>query len=249
MNENKENDIRRRMDAYLKGALSDAEIQELWEDFAAYPHLLDELETEVHVREAVKQKGRASSERIPYKWVSGIAALIALVALLQFFRVESNTDLNSMLIQEINLANLESANSLRATGTTATSIDSLLNKAFEQALLKNNEEAYAIYASIIEGKNKAGDAQLSKTYLNKGILLFNEGNFESAIMAFRQAEREPANEQRVQEKILWFLSNALLKTGDTEAGVYNLQKVFKLEGVYKDRASLLLKKIEDDQAS
>ena len=51
------NQIRKQIDAYLNGQLSEKEIEALWVEFAKNPDLLDELEIEVGVENYLK-KGR-----------------------------------------------------------------------------------------------------------------------------------------------------------------------------------------------
>lgn len=233
-----------RIDAYLKGSLSEAEIQELWQDFAAHPHLLEELESELHVKEAVersvkvRETGKLSSQRVSYRWIAAAAAVVLLVALLQFFKMESKTSIHDLLVQEINLAAIEASNGLRTTDTSLQAINAMLDQAFEQALLKNDQAAIDVYENIMT----LGDpVYLKKAALNKGILLYNEGNYSGAITAFEQARLQNNRDARVHEKTLWFLGNALMQNHQEEEGMARILETYNLNGVYRSAAFLLLK--------
>lgn len=254
MKKNNEKELRMRLDAYLKGALNEAEIQELWYEFAEQPHLLDELEMEVHVREAIlRSKDNSASEpvakkRPAYIWLFGAAAVLALVAMLQFFRVDTNLNLDQMLVQNITVAELETANSLRASGESLPPVDSLLNRAFEKAIAGNTQVAAEIYEDIIIRSEKNIGATHSKAHLNRGILYYNEGNYKEAIEAFKEADEDFNVEPRINEKILWYLANALLHDKQLDAGIKVAKEVYELEGVYRKPAFLLLKKNQNDES-
>ena len=60
-------DIRKQIDSYIKGALSEDEILTLWAEFAKNPALLDELELEVGVKKLVEEKALGHQNSSPPK--------------------------------------------------------------------------------------------------------------------------------------------------------------------------------------
>ena len=50
-------EIRKKLDAYLKGNLSNEQVDELWVEFAKQPELLNDLEIEVGIRDIIKNEG------------------------------------------------------------------------------------------------------------------------------------------------------------------------------------------------
>lgn len=250
MDNPRENDIQKQIDAYVKGQLSEAEIQELWLAFAQRPELLEQLEIEVSVKKIIEDKMSVPREKVRvsklpvWTWQVAAAAVIAIVALVQIFRVETPTDMSDFLVQEISPANLETPDVLRDNETMVSTADSLLNLGFEAALSGNDERAMELYDMVIAKHDE--EPYGSKAFLNKGILLYNKADYEAAVDAFKETVDRVNDSRMITEKAQWYLGNALINIGKLEEAQKAIFEAYQLEGVFRNPAFRLLKKLSDD---
>ncbi len=247
----REEDIRKKIDAYVKGQLEEAEIQELWEAFARKPELLDELEIEIGVKKLIEQEALASKpERganitsLPgWTWHAAAAAVIIIVAAIQLLKVEPKTEMEQFVVQHITPDQVETADGIRAKDMSISSADSLLNLGFEAVASGDQERALELYNEVIG--MYPGEPYLSKAYFNKGVVLYNEGNYEEAIPAFREAANR-AEAKMISEKAYWYLGNALTNAGKLEEARKAVYEAYAMDGVFRSAAFKLLQKLNYD---
>ncbi|WP_103664245.1 tetratricopeptide repeat protein [Gracilimonas amylolytica] len=253
MKDSREKDIRRKIDAYIKGSLGEEEIQGLWNEFAKDPELLDLLELEVNLKEIIeRESGTAGSEdvapirKLPkWTWHAAAAAAIILVALVQFFRVDSPATLDQLVVQNIEPSQIETSNAVRAAkDMRITSADSLLNLGFQAFLSGNDDRALDLYEEVIANYNE--EPYGSKAYLNKGIIHYNEFEFQTAIHSFEQALERVEDSRMITEKAYWYLGNALVNIGELEEARVAVTKTYQLDGVFRSPAFRLLKKLNQE---
>lgn len=250
MEQSREIEIREKIDAYIKGKLSEEEIQELWNEFAKNPELLEVLELEVHVQALIEKqalgKGKeAFIHRLPkWTWHAAAAAVIAIVALVQLFRVDTPVDIQQFVVQNISPAQLETSDGVRAKDLRITTADSLLNLGFEAVISGDEDRALNLFNEVISKYDE--EPYGSKAFLNKGIILYNEGDYESAIDAFREAEERVKSSRMILEKTQWYLGNALINIGELETAYEAVLKTYQMDGIFRQPAFKLLKKLSYD---
>lgn len=250
MDNSRELEIRQRIDAYIKGQLNEEEIQELWNEFAKDPELLDVLELEVNVKAIIEQKAKQAGQgskiyKLPrWTWHAAAAAAIIIVALFQLLRVGTPTDIDQFVVQQINPGEIETADGVRNKDMRITTADSLLNLGFEAIISGNEDRALELFDEVI---NKYDEEPYgSKAFLNKGIIYYNEGDYNSAILAFREAADRVEDSRMITEKAYWYLGNALVNVGDLEAAQEAVFEAYQLDGIFRNPAYRLLKKLSDD---
>lgn len=250
MDNSRELEIRQRIDAYIKGQLNEKEIQELWNEFAKDPELLDVLELEVNVKAIIEQKAKQTGQgskiyKLPrWTWHAAAAAAIIIVALFQLLRVGTPTNIDQFVVQQINPGEIETADGVRNKDMRITTADSLLNLGFEAIISGNEDRALELFDEVI---NKYDEEPYgSKAFLNKGIIYYNEGDYNSAILAFREAADRVEDSRMITEKAYWYLGNALVNVGDLEAAQEAVFEAYQLDGIFRNPAFRLLKKLSDD---
>lgn len=250
MDNSRELEIRQRIDAYIKGQLNEEEIQELWNEFAKDPELLDVLELEVNVKAIIEQKAKQAGQgskiyKLPrWTWHAAAAAAIIIVALVQLFRVDTPTNIDQFVVQQINPGEIETSDGVRNKDMRITTADSLLNLGFEAIISGNEDRALELFDEVI---NKYDEEPYgSKAFLNKGIIFYNEGEYNSAILAFREAADRVEDSRMITEKAYWYLGNALVNVGDLEAAQEAIFEAYQLDGIFRNPAFRLLKKLSDD---
>ncbi|MDZ7805865.1 MAG: tetratricopeptide repeat protein [Gracilimonas sp.] len=254
MKDSREKEIRRQIDAYIKGNLKEDEIQALWNEFAKDPELLEVLELEVNIKELIEQKSGYSDEEEPsqapirklpkWTWHAAAAAAIIMVALVQFFRVDNAMSLDQMVVQNIEPTQIETSNAVRAKNMRITSADSLLNLGFQAFLSGDDDRALNLYEEVITNYNE--EPYASKAYLNKGIILYNNYEYQQAIHSFEQAIDRVEDSRMITEKAYWYLGNALVNIGELEEARHAVTKTYQLDGVFRSPAFRLLKKLNEE---
>lgn len=253
MKDSREIDIRRKIDAYIKGRLGENEIQDLWYEFAKDPELLDLLELEVNLKELIERESGTIDNNEPapvrklpkWTWHAAAAAAIILVALVQFFRVDSSVNLDQLVVQNIEPSQIETSNAVRdAKDLRITTADSLLNLGFQAFLSGNDDRALDLYEEVIANYNE--EPYGSKAYLNKGIIHYNEFEFQIAIHSFEQALEHVEDSRMITEKAYWYLGNALVNIGELEDARVAVTKTYQLDGVFRSPAFRLLKKLNQE---
>jgi tetratricopeptide (TPR) repeat protein len=150
-----------------------------------------------------------------------------------------------MVVQNIEPSQIETSNAVRAAkDMRITSADSLLNLGFQAFLSGNDDRALDLYEEVIANYNE--EPYGSKAYLNKGIIHYNEYEFETAIYSFNQALERVEDSRMITEKAYWYLGNALVNVGELEEARLAVTKTYQLDGVFRNPAFRLLKKLNQE---
>lgn len=251
MKENRIN-IQKQIDFYVKGMLSEEEIMELWKEFALNPELLDDLELEVGVKKLVKDgvlssktNEKAKITRLPsWTWHAAAAAVLVLVISTQLFQVDSRTELSQFVTSSISPDQLETGDGVRAKEMVLSVADSLLNLGFEASLSGNTSRALMLYDQVIT--NYDIEPYGSKAFTNRGIVLYNQSEFNTAIEAFDSALVRVYENRMVEEKAFWYKGNALVNIEKFDEARIAIIQAYSLEGIFRKPAFLLLQKLNYD---
>lgn len=248
MNNNDLN-IKNKIDAYVRGTLSEVEISALWVDFAKNPELLQDLEIEVGIKKLVTEdlgdKKNATIFTLPsWAWSAAAAAVIIIVGFVQLFKIPSTTSFEQLLVTAIPKDQLETANGIRAKDQTIFIADSILNLGFNAYVSGNTEQALSLYKEVIIKYDY--EPYGSKAYLNTGIIYYNDGDYEASIESLNNALDRVEDSRMIEEKATWFLANALVNLGEFEDARKAAAITYSLEGIYRKPAFLLLQKLNYD---
>jgi tetratricopeptide (TPR) repeat protein len=246
------NDIRKKIDAYVKGTLNEEEIMELWAEFAKNPDLLNELEIEVGVKKLLQEeaqgaagKNKAIIHRLPkWTWHAAAAAVLLLVVGIQFFKVEPQTELSDFIVNSISPDQLETSDGIRAKEMMVTKADSLLNLGFSAMISGNKEQALTLYNRVILEFDR--EPYGSKAFTNKGIILYNDGDYSGAVESFDGALERVQESRMIEEKAWWYKANAHVNLDQLEEALEAAQKTYALDGVFRKPSFLLLQKLSYD---
>lgn len=243
----------KKIDAYLKGQLSNEEVDEIWVEIAKNPDLLQHLEIEAGLkeifsedkREALIHPMKVNSPTKEYKWIWQAAAAVAilLVALLQLFRTDTPNEIEDFVLAEIDISQIETYDALRNSEQISVP-DSILNLAFEALLSADTDKALSYYNEVIT--NHDTEPYSSKAYLNKGIILYNEGNFQESVEALNTASEKAGQNRMVAEKAYWYLANAYLKLENYDLALEAAGNTYAQNGVFRNEAFKLYRKLSYD---
>lgn len=247
-------DIKKQIDAYVKGQLSEDEILSLWAEFAQNPTLLEDLELEVGLKkiieEAASEGTTSTTANAPitslpvWTWHAAAAAVLILIAFVQLLGEAPKTELEQFVVNTVPADQIETADGIRSKEMVLTEADSLLNLGFSALVSGNNTQALSIYNEVIDKYDV--EPYGSKAFLNKGILLYNTAEYDSSISAFENALSRVEDSRMIQEKAYWYLANAFINTGQLEEARTAVINTYSLDGVFRKPAFLLYKKLNYD---
>lgn len=268
MDNSRDLDLEKQIDAYIKGRLHESEVDQLWIELLKRPDYIDLLETELIIKLIIeeqqaqeKEKERAKEKRKEtpakpiaisrhfvkhsWKWLSAAATVAVLIIAINFFQYDTEQTIRQLTLGEINIVeNLASPEVLRSQDTEITDGDSLLNSGFKAAISGEVDKALAIYKEVIDGSKDA--SHLSMAYLNLGIIEYNSENYEKASTAFKEAIDHVDDDAVLEEKAYWYLGNAYVNLDRFEEGREAIHKVYTMDGIYKKPANRLLQKLDEE---
>jgi len=260
MDNSRDLNLEKQIDAYIKGHLTVSEAEELWKSLLKRPRYIELLETELTLkliieeqldsekrnRKKVPTKSRKSVRRTmtnSWKWLVAAASVIILVIAINYLQLEKGQTLQELALGEINMVeNLASPEIMRSEEMMLTTVDSLLNVGFKAALSGDVTKAKTIYNEVIRDHNDA--ANISMAYLNIGIIEYNTQNYEQAAAAFNDAIERVQEDPVLEEKAYWYLGNSYVKLDRQDEAGDIIYKAYKMDGIYKKPALRLLKKLD-----
>lgn len=247
-------ELEQKIDAYVKGQLTEEQGRELWEELLKKPEYIELLNTELGVKSLLSKKEPEEKEerhtfiytlQNSWKWTAAAAAIALIVVAFNFFTGNTEQSLHDLALNNINISeNLVSSPVLRSNNTQISSEDSLLNRGFEAALDGNISKAVSLYDTIIE--KYPGEPIATKAYLNKGIIHFNNNELKEAIASFKNVINQSEEASFIKEKGYWYLGNAYVNTDSLNNAHDAMYQVYTMEGIYEQPAIDILKKLDEE---
>lgn len=260
MNNSRDLDLEKQIDAYIKGHLSEQESEELWKALLVRPDYIELLETELYIKRIIEEQDSAGHEgpkpvnkksrskrrfRSTWKWMAAAASVAILIISISYMQAEKEKSLQELLLGEINVVeNLASPEVMRSRETEITGIDSLLNLGFKAAISGDVEKAVDYYNNVIE--NYANAPNVSMAHLNLGIIYYNRGNYQEASIAFENAIAKIGDDRILEEKANWYLGNSYVNMDRLKDGREAILNTYRMDGIYKNPAERLLKKLDEE---
>lgn len=255
MKEQEKIQLLEQIDQYIRGELSQDEIDELWKQFLQHPEWYDWFETELHLRSLIKKgkrpnfntndpvnRGGNSSFKKYRGWIYAAAAAVLLAIGLQFFSYEQAEPVSDFALAEIDQSNLIGADVLRTEDGPAEELDVAINEALATAYEGETAEAIAEFQELLT--QSPNNQQQVRIEMNLGILFYNSGEYESARTHFRSITEIENIEDYQKEKAWWFLGNALLNVDEPRAAREAVFNAYSMDGRYQSAALSLLKKLD-----
>lgn len=250
-------DMVKRIDAYIKGKLSEDQVENLWRDLLKNPEYIDYLETEIGVKGIIESKLRSKSTRDTGSSGSGkhksfnyharaiaVAAVLGVLLTFGYFYIfQSGPSPAEMAMTRIELAdNLVTPDVTRSRDQDGLKdTDALLRLGYEHALAGNSEQAIEQYKKVIETAEVPGVA--AKGYLNLGMVLYNSGSYHQAEISFLEAIDKQSGQNTVMEKAYWYLAHAYLMLDNRDQARSTLVTVSNMNGYFKSQADKILQEL------
>jgi len=242
-----------QIDQYIKGNLSQADIDELWKKFLRNPEYFHLFEAELHLRNLIKKGEKPDfinftkeSKIIEVSgirsWLYATAAAIFIVIGFQFFSISETDSLNIITLSSIDISEMAGIDVYRSDEEVLDELDLAINDALVTTYMEDSSLAISHYRQLLDQPLSA--YQNLKVEMNLGILLYNTGNYDEAAYFFNSVSTNTSTDVHDQEKSLWFLANSYLQLGDLENGRKSLLQVHSLSGRFQQPALTLIRKID-----
>ncbi len=254
MNKEENIQILKKIDQYIRGELSQEEIDELWKIFLQHPEYYKIFETEVHLKSLIRKGkrpnfGRESGEDTTfyplnrYKgWILAAAAAVILAVGLQFFSLEQPETIQNLAVAEIDPSNLTGADVLRSDDGPATDTDVSINDALATAYEGDTDAAIEMFRELLDETLTV--RQKASVEINLGILLYNKGEYERAKTRFLAVTEIEEIPEYQKEESWWFLGNTYLNLHQPHEARDAVFKAYSLGGRFQSAALSLLKKLD-----
>jgi hypothetical protein len=244
-------EVSKRIDAYIRGKLSQSEIDELWLIFLKNPHYYELFETELHLRNLI-QKEKHSGGLITEKdhrtkrfiyWTLAAAACVLIVLTIQIYFTDSDPDLESLALNSIAYQEMAAGNVERSNDETVINIEAEMNHAMASAYMSREGEAIRMFKDL--QASAVNESQKSRIEFNLAILHYNQSEFEIARNLFISVTESDAIDQIYIERSWWFLANTYLKLNDQAEAMEAILMVKFFDGINSRSASTLYEILEN----
>jgi len=253
-------EITKQIDAYLKGELSDQQVHEFWVKLLKQPKLLELLEIEAALKDIYKEQQPAPgsdeyknrTEEEYRRWnvsstgfisiaiAASVAILISILFILQEPEIKKGREL---AINKIAVTKMESPQIQRSENQQVSPIDSLISLGLHAAFNNNLSEAERIYREIIEKYDS--QPSVAMAHLNLGIINYNLRKYKKAIVNFQNALQIPDINILVTEKAYWYMGNAYLNLDNWQKARDAIYQAYVEHGVFRKPAGNLLDTIDE----
>lgn len=238
------------VDKWLAGKTTLEEQDELWAQALDDTELYEYIQTTAGVKKVLELKQQqqqsivhtsATFHQLRY-WYAAAAIVILSVGLGYLLKIERNP--YEFELTSIELIELESPMVSRSSENRLSTADSLLNLGIKAIVDGKKKRALELLTEIV---SKYPDEVVSAmAFYNLGILEFNSGKFSEALTSFSSAidRYEKEDNKEMVEKATWFKAHTLLNLNQAEAARDEAARIFHMDGVFRKKALLLAKKID-----
>lgn len=225
-------DLEDRIDLYVKGVLTQPQIDDLWVDVIQNDYL-DYMKTAATVRKLSVGKNVTpislfQSDRTRRLTAAAAAAVVIGIGTSLYYLAGSDAAPGFSPLAKIEYSLLRSAE------TSNEDFERTLQAITVMALQGQSQKAGIQLQTLLDGE--LTPAQRSSTLLSLAALHYNDGELEASLQGFGSLLSDASTDVAIREKAAWYSANALIRLNrSTEAEPY-LQQVISLDGVYKRAA-------------
>lgn len=246
-------ELTKKIDDYLKGKLTQSEMDELWQVLIADQEAYNQFETELHLRSLIRDKEGVHSEvdtQKPSRTIGSnwfrywpVAAILLLSLFLSLFLILQRSEGGEMLVlAEIESREMLSADIYRSSAHSAEEADLRLNEALALAYRSDYSEAAQLYRALLEEDLTPNQRIIAE--MNLGIIEFNLGDFEKAAAHFTEVSKLEPDNLFIHEQALWYLAHSYIHLNELETARDVVFDVYHLNGRFTQDALTLANQLD-----
>jgi tetratricopeptide (TPR) repeat protein len=227
--------LKERVDDYVSGRLSQAEIDQLWEDLIQDPEALSYLKTVANLKQVaeqwndeparIEQKSRNVKE--PKVWYWAIAALFMVASLFGLYQYSATAD-------ELSPIDRIELDYYRSSAELPDRLDD--SAAVQEAIMVANRGEYPRALEMLEQALEYAEDPMQRAviYLNSGSILYNQSSYSEAADKFLKiVEIEQLQDEMLEERAWWYLGNAYFQMNRFEEAKEAFTQAYELNGAYR----------------
>lgn len=223
-------ELEARVDQYLNGQLSAAEVDELWAELIQDEDHLDYLKNVANLKSVIKRRREKEKEKgRKYRYYAAAAVIVLLIAVVSFmgYFIQNGSGAVQPLTQ-VELNYYRSADAL----SSSTGESEIIRKAIMLANTGRVTEAINLLQGELEKATRP--EWIAKLSLNLGSLYYNQGDYPNAIKHYSTVI---SNKEHIDvlmlEKAYWYRGNAYFQEDKLTKARENIQKAYNLNGAYR----------------
>lgn len=226
-------DLEDRIDRYLKGTLSQDDVDTLWVDVIQTGYV-DYLKTAATVRKLATEREPVAVP-IPLRHTGRLRTAAAAAAAVVVVGVGSTlvwvSTQPASVFQPLERIEYDVVRSTQPSASASQ--QAIVREATSLAALGDTQGALA----TLEG---VGVSATEDVRLLRGIILYNEGAHSEALHIFTVLASEEGLTRETVEKAVWYAGNAAVRLGDTATAIAWLKRAIDMDGPYSRPAQSLL---------
>lgn len=224
-------ELEEKIDRYVNGKLSPAEIDELWSELVQDDYHLDYLRSVANVKAVIEnEKKKRRQARIRRIWSYAAAAVVTLfLGVMLVINVTDFTGTSDVQpVQSIELDYYRSSE-----GAANPEGATVITRAITLANTGEFQQAVALLDRELQTEN-ISPVWESEVSLTLGSLYYNEGQYPEAIPAYETVigHRDEVDVLTL-EKAYWYLGNTYFQMERLGDARENIQKAYALNGAYR----------------
>lgn len=218
-------DLERKIDLYANGKLNEQEIDALWEELIQSEYYLDYTKSVVNIKSLLdeKKKSKVKIKTFSLQKVASYTAAAAAVIIIATFGVINYTATNQSALDLSPIASID-----YGTVRSVEVSEDVVSRAMELASNGRIEEAISLLSN--ELKNTTSSVKLSEISLSLGSIQYNYGDYESAIISFKNVVEQEEATSTTKEKAYWFLGNAYFQLDRLDEAKIAFQNAYQIDG-------------------
>ena len=225
-------DLEDRIDLYVKGALSQPQIDDLWVDVIQHDYL-DYMKTAATVRKLSVGKNVTpiplfQRDRTRRFTAAAAAAVVIGIGTSLYYLSGSETAPGFSPLAKIEYSLLRSAET--PIGDFETQLQAITVLALQGDPQRAANQLDALLLTDLS------PAQRSSAMLSLAALRYNEGELDASLRDFQTLLTDSSIDPALREKAAWYAANALIRLNRASEADPYLQEVIQLDGVYKRAA-------------
>lgn len=238
---NRNKDLEKRIEAYVDGKLSAAEVDELWAELINNEYYYDYMKSVASLKKISEERERESGlqkvESQKKVWLSAAAAILLMIGAATIFNLSTQSAEMVSPISSIELDYYRSAD-----GTAAENIEAesdVVRRAISTANTGDVAEALSLINEELDKTNS--EYEQAELMITSGSILYNSGRFDDAIERFEEALKIDYNDVMLRERNYWYLGNAYFQVNKLDEAKVALEEALELNGAYSRVAQSYLR--------
>lgn len=223
-------DLERKIDLYVNGKLTSAQIDELWAELIQDDYYLDYMKSVANLKAVIDRQQETASKSKIYSIqkvarYASAAAVILIASVIGVLNMNPSSEYSVSPVDQLGLDVVRDA-----TGISETVTNDVIRKAIRLATDGEVSEAITM---LEEELSKTEDPQLKADIaLSLGSIQYNTGDYEASIRNFELVVAQEDINVLTLEKGYWFLGNTYFQMDELVKAETAFQSAYELNGAY-----------------